>query len=207
MRQTRLEDASYFLQRFLRSPKNIASVLPSSRYLADCMFRNLHLKNGDVVIEFGPGTGSFTWEIQRLRQAGVMVRYLGVEKDPGMYEYIRQRFRNLDFILGDAIDTVAHCKELNLPPAAAVISGLPLILMPSRDQCGIVNAARASLRPDGVFRTFSYVHSYPSKSAGRLREMMQRSFSTFDLSKPVVRNVPPAFLYTGRAPRVRRAAV
>ena len=204
MRETNLEDASYFLQRFLRSPKNIASVLPSSRYLADHMFRGLDLADGDVLIEYGPGTGSFTWEVERLRRRGVDIAYLGVEKDPGMHQYLTRRFRHLDFVLGDAADTVAHCAERGLPAATAVISGLPMMLMRSRDILGIVNATRNCLRPDGTFRTFSYVHSYPSRSARRVRTVIQRGFEEFDLSRPVVRNVPPAFLYTGRNPRRTR---
>ena len=201
MRETNLEDTSYFLQRFIKSPKNIASVLPSSRYLAEHMFRGLDLVDGDVLIEYGPGTGSFTWEVERLRQAGVDITYLGVEKDPGMHQYLTRRFTDLDFVLGDAVDTVAYCRQRGLPSAAAVVSGLPLILMQSRDLFGIVNATRDCLRPDGIFRTFSYVHSYPSRRAGLLRGLMQRCFRDFDLSRPVVRNVPPAFLYTGRYPR------
>ena len=79
-----LEVASYFLQRFVRSPKHIASVWPSSRYLTAQMFDGLRLGHGDVVVEYGPGTGSFTLEVQRLLESGVNIRYLGVEVDDAL---------------------------------------------------------------------------------------------------------------------------
>lgn len=195
------ETAFYFLGRFLRRPKHVASVWPSSRFLAESMFRGLDLASGDVVLEYGPGTGSLTREVERLRGAGVDVRYLGVEKDPGMHQYLVRNFPKLEFVLGDAADVVKLCQARGLPPAAAIISGLPLILMDYPALTGLLAATRACLRPDGVFRTFSYVHSYPSRSAKELRGLMAAYFDEYQLSRPVLRNVPPAFMLTGRIPR------
>jgi phospholipid N-methyltransferase len=165
------------------------------------MFCGLDLASGDVVLEYGPGTGAFTLEVERLRRDGIKLRYLGVERDPGMYQYLTRRFPELEFALGDAVDALALCEARGFPAASAVISGLPLILMTHRVVHGIFAATRDCLRPDGVFRTFSYVHSYPSRRAGELRELMQDSFEEYELSRPVVRNLPPAFTLTGRIPR------
>ena len=201
MEKSKFEDASYFLQRFFRSPKHIASVWPSSRFLAEQMFRGLRLSSGDVVLEYGPGTGSFTLEVERLRSIGVNLRYLGVEKDPGMHQLLVRRFPDLEFVLGDAGDVVELCQARSLPPAAAVISGLPLFFMNYPTLYGIITATSACLRPDGVFRTFCYVHSYPSRSARQLRGLIEQRFEEYQLSRPVVRNLPPAFMLTGRIPR------
>jgi phospholipid N-methyltransferase len=201
LEKNKFEDASYFLQRFFRSPKHIASVWPSSRFLAEQMFCGLRLSSGDVVLEYGPGTGSFTLEVERLRSIGVNLRYLGVEKDPGMHQFLKQRFPELEFVLGDAVDVMDLCQARSLPAATAVISGLPLILIDRRTLYGIFAATRACLRPNGVFRTFSYVHSYPSRRAGELRGLIQQCFEEYELSAPVLRNLPPAFTLTGRTPR------
>lgn len=196
-----IEHASYFLQRFFRSPKHIASVWPSSRFLTAQMFRDLALGDGDVVLEYGPGTGSFTVEIERLRLLGKRIGYLGVEKDPGMHQYLEQRFPDLEFALGDAADAYDLCAARGLPPATVIISGLPLVLMNDATVCRIIDATRHCLRPDGVFRTFSYVHNYPSRRAGDVRNLIRACFEDYELSRPVVRNVPPAFTLTGRTPR------
>jgi phosphatidylethanolamine/phosphatidyl-N-methylethanolamine N-methyltransferase len=191
----------YFLRRFLRRPRHVASVWPSSRYLAEQMFRDLDLRTGDLVIEYGPGTGAFTVEVERMRRIGIGVRYLGIEKDPGMYDFLTHRFPDLNFVLGDARDIVEICATRRLPAAAAVISGLPLTFMDRESLRRIVASTGACLRSDGVFRTFSYAHSYPTRVAGELRDLMSRCFEEYHLSAPVLRNLPPALVLCGRGPR------
>ena len=171
------------------------------------MFRDLDLKTGDLVLEYGPGTGAFTVEVARLRRIGIGLRYLGIEQDPGMHDFLIHRFPDLDFVLGDALDIVEICKARKLPPAAAVISGLPLMFMDRRSLLGIFTGTGACLRPDGVFRTFSYAHSYPTRVAGELRDLMDLCFEEYHLSAPVLRNLPPALVLSGRGPRAAAAAV
>ena len=131
----------------------------------------------------------------------MQLEYLGVEKDRGMYEFLQRRFPDLDFVLGDAADALELCAARGLPAATAILSGLPLILMKEPAVYRIIDATRNCLRPDGVFRTFSYVHSYPSRRAADLRSMIKECFEIYELSRPVVMNMPPAFTLTGRTPR------
>ena len=201
-----LDDSLYFLKRFLKGPRQVASVWPSSRHLTQQMFASLSVADGDLIVEYGPGTGAFTGEILKLREQGVNVRYLGVEKDPGMHAFLAQRYPSLDFVLGDAADVLAHCESRGLPRARAVISGLPLIFFDWPVMRDIVRATRATLEPDGVFRTFSYVHSFPTRGARDLRELMREHFEDFSVSRPVLRNLPPAFALTGSAPAKAPAA-
>jgi len=196
-----LDDAFYFLRRFLREPRHVASIWPSSRFLAQQMFAGLELADGDVLVEFGPGTGAFTVEVERLRRSGVQVRYLGIEKDPGMFDFLVRRFPDLDFELGDAADVLDVCRRRRLPPAAAVISGLPLIFFDRPVLESIFAGTGQCLKRGGVFRTFSYVHSYPTRRAAELRELMDLCFEEFELSTPVLRNLPPAFVLSGAGPR------
>lgn len=201
MAKKSIDGSFYFLGRFLRRPRHVASVWPSSRYLARQMFRDLDLRSGDLVIEYGPGTGAFTVEVERMRRIGIRVRYLGIEKDPGMFDFLVHRFPDLDFVLGDARDIADICAKRRLPPAAAVLSGLPLIFMDLASLQRIFWTTAACLRPDGVFRTFSYAHSYPTRMAGALRELMGRCFEEYRVSAPVLRNLPPALVLSGCRPR------
>jgi len=200
-----LDDAFYFLRRFLGDPRHVASIWPSSRFLAQQMFAGLNLADGDVLVEFGPGTGAFTLEVERLRRSGVDVRYLGIEKDRGMFEFLLRRFPDLEFELGDAADVLDACQRRRLPPVSAVVSGLPLIFLDRPVLESILAGTGQCLKPSGVFRTFSYVHSYPTRSAAELRELMELCFEEFELSRPVVRNLPPAFVLSGTGPRTVEA--
>ncbi len=191
----------YFLKRFLQSPRNVASVLPSSRFLSQQMVQDLDWQPDDVVVELGPGTGAFTPDILAQAPAGQRIRYLGIEKDPGMHAFLTRRFPQLDFALGDAADLAQHLAARELPPAAAIISGLPLIFFGSPDMQRVLRSCRANLRPGGVFRTFSYVHSYPRPSAAELRHMIGEHFEALTMSRPILLNLPPALTLTGRVPQ------
>lgn len=193
-------DAALFFRRFLRDPKQVASVLPSSRYLAAAMFADLALQSGDVIVEYGPGTGAFTREVQRLRRSGLELRYLGIERDPGLYQHLCRRFPELDFQLGDVCDAPKYVRERGLDPVKVVISGLPLMLMPPGIQDVIFAGVASILDGQGVFRTFSYVNNYPTIPAVKLRRRFQSSFKQWSLSRPVLRNLPPAFVLSGRGP-------
>jgi phospholipid N-methyltransferase len=193
-------DAAYFFRRFLSNPKRVASVIPSSRFLAAAMFAGLPLEDGHVLIEFGPGSGAFTREVVRLRRAGLKLVYLGIERDAGLYRRLCSRYPDFDFQLGDVRDVAKFVAERRLPKARAVISGLPLVLMPEHVQDRIFEGVATVLETDGVFRTFSYVNNYPTAAAIRLRKRFERSFDNWTLSRPVIRNLPPAFVLTGVRP-------
>lgn len=196
-----VSDAAYFFRRFLKHPRQVASVLPSSRFLAAAMFSGLPLVDGDLVIEFGPGTGAFTRELLHLRRAGLRLRYLGIERDAGLYRRLCNRYPDLDFQLGDVRDTPRFVAERNLPLAKAVISGLPLMLMPESVQDEIFEGLATVLAKDGVFRTFSYLNNYPTGAAVRLRKRVAGSFDHFSIGRPVIRNLPPAYVLTGTSPQ------
>ncbi len=169
------------------------------------MFAGLELQSGDLLLEYGPGTGAFTLEVESLRARGVEVNYLGIEKDPGMYQFLVRRFPDLDFVLGDAANVDEICRNRDLPGAAAVISGLPLIFLDRPALESVLVGTARCLAPEGVFRTFSYVHSYPTPSAGELRDLMDLCFERYSLSAPVLRNLPPAYVLTGEVPRTSEA--
>jgi SAM-dependent methyltransferase len=75
-----LAEAIAFITRFASAPTNIGAVFPSSRDLAEAMLHGIELQPGDVVVEYGPGTGAFTeLLLERLPEGA---EYLGIETAP-----------------------------------------------------------------------------------------------------------------------------
>lgn len=194
-----LADSLYFLGRFLRQPRRVASVWPSSRFLTAQMFAGLQLSAGDAIVEFGPGTGAFTRVLAPMVEA-TNVAYLGIERDPGMHRLLTKRFPQLDVQLGDVRDVARFVAKRNLPPVKAVVSGLPMTVMPREVIDEIFLALGQFMHPDGVFRTFTYVHNYPTGRTGELRARMDAAFDVVSLSRPILRNVPPAMVLSGTGP-------
>lgn len=166
------------------------------------MFRDLELGPGDTVLELGPGTGSFTVEVEQRRRSGIAMHYLGIERDKGMYDFLVHRFPELKFVLGDVVDIAEICAEHGFPPATAVISSLPLLLMDRQTLDAVFADTRRYMESKGTFRAFSYVHCYPTRRAKGLRSRMNQAFDEITHSGPVFRNLPPAMVITGRGPKV-----
>ena len=189
-----IRDGLRFLGGLLRNPRSVGSVLPSSRFLADAIVGELKLTAGDVVVEYGPGTGPMTAAIHRRMPDGV--KYLGIELNPRFHGLLTERYPELDFHLGSASEVAGLLKEKGLPRPRRIISGLPFASLPQEVQDGVVDATAEVLAEDGEFRTFQYVHAYALSSARRFRSRMAEKFGGFKRSAPVIRNVPPAYVLT-----------
>ena len=185
----------YFFARFLRSPRSVGAICPSTRALGVQMLEGLDLRCGDVVLEYGAGTGSLTEAIHaRSREVGGL-RYLGIERDEGFCRILTDRFPDFSFANAQVEDVRSLLLHHGLPAPKAIISGLPLILLPTMRQ--ILETAHDVLAPGGSFRTFTYLQSCITPQAHRLRTDMRACFSSFRQSRLVLRTFPPAFVLHG----------
>ncbi len=196
-----LRDSLHFLGAFLRHPRTVGAVLPSSRFLAQALAGKLDLVAGDLVVEYGPGTGPMTAVIQAQLRPGL--HYLGIERDAGFCARLRQRFPGLRFCEGSVEDVEHLLARHDLPRPRVIVSGLPFASLPAPVQDRVIAGTRRALRDDGEFRTFQYVHAYGLPSAVRFRRAMAARFAHFQRSRPVLRNVPPAYVLTYRPLRQR----
>lgn len=189
-----LRDGLGFFGNFLKNPTSVGAVLPSSRYLSRALVGYLgHLRPGELVVEYGPGTGPMTAVIQERMPKGA--RYLGIELEPRFHDHLQRRFPTLDFHLGSAGDIERILGERGLPRPARIMSGLPFASLPPAVQDQVVAGLLWAMRDSECdFRTFQYVHAYRLRAAKRFRALMLERFESFERIGPVVRNVPPAFV-------------
>ena len=191
--------ALQFFRTFLRHPTKVGAVLPSSARLARELAGDLDLQAGDVVVEFGPGTGPITAVIaQQLRPD---VDFVAIERDPGFHGRLRERFPSLDIHLGSAEDVAGILAERGLGAPRYILSGLPFASLPLPVQEGVIRGVSTVLRPDGEFRTFQYVHAYGLPAARKFRQAMQDRFLRQRRSSAVLRNAPPAYVLSYGEPR------
>ena len=192
----RLRESVLFLGRFLRNPRRVGSIAPSSRYLAREMVSGIDRSPGVRVVEFGPGTGAFTAALDRALPAGGS--YLGIERDPVFVDVLRRRFPRFDYACASVEDLVTIAGERGLLPIDHIVSGLPFASLPAGVTLPILDATRASLRDGGTFRTFQYVHAYRLPAARTFRKEMERRFGPPFSRSVVYRNIPPAFILSWR---------
>lgn len=192
-------DGIRFLGKFLRSPREVASLWPSSRWLARAMVRDLDLGPGEAVLEFGPGTGPFTRAIHDAMRGRVDVAYLGIERDPEFAHLLRERFPGIDVCTGDVADLEAMLAQRPHLRPGAVVCGLPLVAMDPPMVDGLLRTIATRLPRGGFFRTFSYLHTMANPASWSLRRRMRGIFREFAVHGPCLRNLPPALIFEGRS--------
>lgn len=189
-------DTLRFLGAFLRSPTQVGAVAPSSAALARAIVRDLDIRPGESVIEFGPGTGVFT---KALRDTLTdRTQYMGIERDPHFVAMIRERYPDMRIVEGSAADARKHHEEAGLGSVRAIVCGLPFASLPASVQDAVIDALDTLLESGSEFRTFQYVHAYPLPTAVRFRRQMAALFGPCERSRPVIANLPPAYVLRWR---------
>ncbi|MGP3918113.1 class I SAM-dependent methyltransferase [Nonomuraea sp. 10N515B] len=189
-----------FLGQFLRSPAMIGALAPSSRQLAAAVCTPIPERGEPTVVELGPGTGSFTAEIQqRLSGRG---HHLAVEVNGPLARLLTERFPSVDVAHADAAHLGELLRERGLRQADVVVSGLPWAAFPEGLQRDLLGAVTASMCQGAAFTTFSYIHAIPLNSARRFRELLAERFEEVVRGRTVWRNAPPAFVFHARRPRL-----
>ncbi|WP_205749066.1 class I SAM-dependent methyltransferase [Frigidibacter oleivorans] len=172
-----------FLAAFLRSPRRIASALPSGAALSDIMVRDIPL--GVPILELGAGTGVFTRAM--LHQGVAEADLTLIERHPGFARRLaacHPRARVLD---GDAARLGRHLAKGDV---AAAISGLPLLSMSTATKFRILASVFGALCRDGALYQFTYGPRAPVPAA-----MLKRLGLVAEEVGFTWRNLPPARVY------------
>jgi phosphatidylethanolamine/phosphatidyl-N-methylethanolamine N-methyltransferase len=192
-------DVALFLGQWLRSPGRIGAVAPSSSHLARVACAPVPEYGRPVVIELGPGTGSFTDEIQRrLDGRG---QHMAVESNEILATALQRRYNRVDVVNGDALHLQDFVGERGISHADVIVSGLPWSLFPDAVQDQLVDAVIDVMGPHSVFTTFAYRHAAALPAARRFRALLDDRFEEVVPSRTVWRNLPPAFVLHVRRPR------
>lgn len=170
----------------MAAPLRTAAVAPSSRTLARLMTQDITPQTGPV-IELGPGTGVFTAALceRGIREGSLTL----VELNPKFAELLRRRFPAARVLQMNAAD-LRTIPVLSGNCAGAVLSGLGLPSLPTRQVVDILRGSFQCLRPGGAFYQFTYGPRCPiaSNILGRLGLEAERVGGTLF-------NLPPASVY------------
>ncbi|GAA1548782.1 methyltransferase domain-containing protein [Dactylosporangium maewongense] len=196
----RSEHRAAFLREFLRDPFTVAAVAPSGASLADLITAPVPRNGNPLVVELGPGTGAFTAAVQR-RLAG-RGHHLAVEVNERFAGLLAGRYPQTDVVVADARDLREVLAERGHHHADVIVSGLPWAAFAGDQQDDLLGAVTDCLAPDGAFATFAYTLARWAPPARRLRRSLDTRFEEVVAGRTVWANVPPAFVYFCRRPRV-----
>ena len=198
-RRRGLADRAHFLKALFAAPRLTGAVAPSGRALARAMATAIGAPPKGLIVELGPGTGPVT---QSLIETGVAPRRLVlVEYDAGFCQLLKTRFAPAAIVEGDAYDLPRALAPFKGRRIAAIVSSLPLLNQPPPRREKLIADAFALMGPSGVFVQFTYGLLSPIP-----REVCANRYSAVR-SKPILRNLPPAFVWTYRLDRRSADAV
>jgi phosphatidylethanolamine/phosphatidyl-N-methylethanolamine N-methyltransferase len=184
----RLDDEVRFIRSWIERPLTIGAVTPSGKHLARTMARYVDPNSTGPVVELGPGTGPVT---EALVAAGVEPsRLVLVEFNPAFCRILRARYPEATLVQGDAYSVRRLLQTLLLQPAAAVVSGLPLMTKPIKMRLRLLRDAFELMLPGAPFVQFTYsvASPVPKHSGGFSAEASERIWM----------NIPPARVWVYR---------
>lgn len=180
-----------FFYEYIKNPKQIGALCPSSKKLSSVMIKSLDLNQAKSIIEIGPGTGIFTKDILKYKHQNTS--FFTIEMNSKMAIKLGQKFENLDIEIGNARNILSFLSQRQMTEVDIVISGIPWSLLKPFEQDRLLLAIYKSLKNNGYFATFAYI--LPTPASIRFRRRIFDIFKEIKISKIVWKNIPPAVVY------------
>jgi phospholipid N-methyltransferase len=175
-----------FFREYVKNIRTVGAILPSSRFLARKIIEGVDFASAQTIVQFGPGTGSFTKEIITKKRS--VTKLLLIEKNTTFCHQLQRQYggaKNVIIVNDSAEHLEALLKQHKLPDQVDyIISGLPFASLPRATSVQILTAARNHTKK-GSFITFQYTLL---KLA-----FFEEYFSHITIGREL-RNIPPAYV-------------
>ncbi|BCZ46203.1 SAM-dependent methyltransferase [Clostridium gelidum] len=175
-----------FILQYIKKPRTVGAILPSSRYLANKMMENIDFKQAKCIIEYGPGTGVFTEKLLQNRDKSTIIMLF--EYNQKFCSLLKDKFKHEEnlFIINDSSENVdKYLIKHQIESVDYVVSGLPFASLPQQVSDEILKKTKSILKKDGKFITFQYT----LLKVG----FIKKYFRYIDLKREF-RNMPPAYV-------------
>ena len=175
-----------FLFKYIKNPKYVGAVAPSSKFLANKMLDTIDFKKAKCIIEYGPGTGVFTEKIlSRIREDAIVVL---IEIHKEFYDILVDLYGHKDnvIIVNDSAEYIDEIlNENSIYKVDYIVSGLPFSSLPKEISNTILSKTKMLLNANTEFITFQYTLF----KLGLFSEY----FDNISYER-VIRNLPPAYV-------------
>jgi phospholipid N-methyltransferase len=183
---SRSEQILLFGRNFIKHPKMLGSLIPSSRFLVNKVLNEVDWARARVFLEYGPGVGTFTTEILRRMRPDAVV--IALETNADFVRFLRGKIHDdrLHVVHGSAADADAALAKLNLSHADYILSGIPYTTRPAEVREIILRKTHSLLHPSGAFLVYQFTRT--------VLPYLQQVFESIDQDfEPL--NVMPARLF------------
>lgn len=180
-----LADRALFLREFLKRPRQVGSIIPSSRFLERRIVQMAEIRTARLVVELGAGTGGTTRAL--LGAMAADAKLLVIEISPQLCERVN-RIQDARLVVhcGGAHELEAVLASHGLAAPEAVVSGIPFSTMNRSVGMQVLRVISAMLIPGGRFVAYQ-VRDQVNTLTSPLMGSAQIEVELF--------NIPPVRLY------------
>lgn len=181
-----------FLQGFLRHPRQIASLVPSSRFLERRVAGLSALSAARTVVELGPGTGGTTRAL--LAAMPSQATLLSIELSPDFVRTLRAiEDDRLLVHHGNAERLTEILDQYAWISVDVIVSGIPFSLLRPDGRRQVIEAVWSALAPGGRFVAYQVCN--------RIQQLAEPLFGPAQVAVEL-RNFPPLRIYAWRKGRI-----
>ena len=174
-----------FFEGFLKHPRQVGSIVPSSRFLERRLVGLAEVKAAQTVVELGSGTGGTTRAILGAMRENA--KLLSIEVNPLYHAFLR-RIRDARLIphLGSADRLRETISQYGLDGVDAVIAGIPFSTMNRASAFRVVESISSALAPGGRFVVYQVLR--------RVEALCRPYFGRARVEVELL-NIPPLWVY------------
>lgn len=178
-----IEERILFLKNFIKNPRQIGSVTPSSKKLTNKMVEEKSVKNAKCIVELGAGVGCFTQRIIEFKNENTP--FIIFEKNEDMRKILKKKYGNYR-IEQDAIEIQKLVQDKKMEKPDLIISGLPFTVFKKEEKYKTLENIYEVLEKGGHFVTFQYSLD--------LKKYLQKKYKKVEIQL-VPLNIPMAYIY------------
>ncbi len=181
------------IDEFIKDLKNTGAVAPCSSEVAKAMIGCTELSKCKTVVELGSGTGAITEKL--LQNISKETLFLALEVNPLFVKETKKKCPKA-IVYHDSAENIKHYLEKHGQASCdCIISTLPWTLFSKEVQQNILRAITDVLKPGGEFLTVAYTFAGFLPAGIRFKNMLKGAFSIIERTKPIWKNLPPAYVY------------
>lgn len=181
-----MEGKLLFFTTFFKYPKEVASVMPSSKFLIKELLKNINFENASCIVEYGPGTGCITKEI--LKKAKKEAKIFCFEINNKFCKYLREIIKDDRLVvINDSPENIKkYLKRHKIPKVDYVVSGIPFSAIPKDKKSIIIQETKNTLKTNGKFILYQFLNN--------VKKHLSSNFSKISI-RFVPLNIPPSYVY------------
>lgn len=185
-------------REFFQNPDSVGSAFPATSHMVRRTLDPIDWSQIDVFVEFGPGTGRFTFEALARMKAGT--KLLAIEPGVAFVEHLQTSVddERLIVVRGAAQEIRDILKSHGVQQADCILSGLPFSTIDRADAMKIAEYSRLSLASNGLFVAYQMRRHIERYLLGRF-EIERKGLALW--------NIPPCHIYWAKPLHDQRAGV